>query len=256
METDQEQQAITECLAALANLPPVQPEEGRNFGDIKAEADAWREKLSGIARRMRPLLMQLAPRIPTRQRRQPIEVHSAGHPIRMVTEKTDPEFLAIFDTLQHHGEWKLGNFFSELAAFHGKALSIRNLLQGHSVTLEHTGVVKLEAGTLAEVLPTAVRTRLIAVLFRTFNIQPFPFRHCAESECRTVFVRNGRQLFCSRRCALRSAERKRRGKRGPYMKELMRRRRENEARKAMRLRQKAVRAVVQIRSNKAGRPSA
>jgi len=194
---------IADCFAGLVNL---------TFDD---QPGVDRRGYDRIVRRLRPALMALEPRV-TRK--------AAGEPIT--------DFLEIPNAPQTEWEeWSPYYFDGLLGVFQEHmAQSIRDLTEGKPTHIQYKATLLLtDRYKLRESLSCAVSARLDAVLFRILNIQPFPFRKCGE--CPAIFVRSGRQLYCSTVCAGKSADRRRAGTRNEYMRDYMRDRREREQKK-------------------------
>lgn len=91
--------------------------------------------------------------------------------------------------------------------------------------LPATYLVRKKNVVLARADPDAVASaQFLAEFVRLLTQKPCPLGRCPV--CARFFVRVRRQIYCSRRCGSRATEEKRRGTRRPYMRKLMRMKRE------------------------------
>jgi len=208
--TAEQQRIITECFAELASyegrsaprnlVPPI--EEPPGFG--------------AITLRLRSVLMSLEPVIP------PIDPGKPSDPSETEVQRSfrllgwPPEifrvFLRRFSWMECH--------------------KIRHLIAGKRIGLGGWRNMQLVNGRLQDLSPPLsfeASGRLDAALGFVLRIEPFPYRQCAN--CRKVFIRQGRQIYCSKQCSGCVAEKKRAGTRNEYMRNYMSNRRTREREK-------------------------
>jgi hypothetical protein len=113
--------------------------------------------------------------------------------------------------------------------------TLKDLFDGKAVVLSLNAVrMQLDGGrvrTSVVLLPTNSSPTVLRNDFHSLLQQrPFPFGRC--SICRTVFVRVGRQKYCSPRCTYRGTESARKDDRREYMRAYMAERRRRQRRGA------------------------